>query len=57
MHRETLQCLKGVQMFCGVIRESSELDCIFPCHNRQIEYSTDVSLNNHALVVILLPEN
>jgi len=54
MHRGTLQCLKGVQMFRGAVRE---IDCIFPCHGRQIEYGTDVSLHNHALVVISLPEN
>ena len=51
------QYLKGVQMFRGAARESSEIDCIFPCHGRQIEYGTDVSLNNHALVIISLPEN
>jgi len=54
---EHFNALKGVQMFRDLIRDSSEIDWIFPCHSRQIQYSIDVSLNNHALVVILLPEN
>jgi len=58
MHRGTLQCLKEeVQMFRSAVRESFKIDCIFPCHGRQIEYGIDVSLNNHALVVISFPEN
>jgi len=57
VHHRTLQCLKGVQMFRNPVRDSSEIDWIFPCHSRQIQYSIDVSLNNHALVVISLLEN
>jgi len=36
VHRRTLQCLKGVQLFRDPLRDSSKIDWIFPCHKSNI---------------------